>query len=42
MLIDAATRKFKKLSEAEVKDYIAKADIKKPEPEVAKRPEREE
>jgi len=40
--IDAATRKFRKLNEAEVKEYIAKADIKKPEAEAAKRPEREE
>ena len=41
-IIDASTRKFRKLSESEVKDYIAKADIKKPEAEAAARPEREE
>ncbi len=41
-IIDAQTRKFRKLTEAEVKDHIARADIKKPEGEAAKRPEREE
>jgi proteasome alpha subunit len=41
-IIDAHTRKFRKLVEAEVKEYITRADIKKPEVEAAKRPEREE
>ena len=42
-VIEASTRKFRKLSESEVKDYIASADIKKPESEVAPKPaEREE
>jgi proteasome alpha subunit len=41
-IIDAQTRKFRKLSEAEVKELITRADIKKPEVEAAKRPEREE
>ncbi|HUL61872.1 MAG TPA: archaeal proteasome endopeptidase complex subunit alpha [Methanocella sp.] len=41
-VIDAKTRKFRKLGEPEVKEYIAKADIKKPDVAEVKRPEREE
>ncbi|HMK46767.1 MAG TPA: archaeal proteasome endopeptidase complex subunit alpha [Methanocella sp.] len=41
-IIDAETRRFRKLTESEVKDYISKADIKKPEAEPVARPEREE
>jgi proteasome alpha subunit len=40
-IIDAPARKFRKLTEREVKDYITKADIKKPDTEPA-RPSREE
>jgi hypothetical protein len=36
------TRKFRKLGEPEVKEYIVKADIKKPDVAEVKRPEREE
>jgi proteasome alpha subunit len=41
-IIGAVDRKFRKLSESEVKDYIVRADIKKPEVEPVARPEREE
>jgi len=36
-VIDAATRKFRKLSEAEVKDYVERAGVAKPGAEPAKR-----
>jgi proteasome alpha subunit len=40
--IDARTRKYRKLSEAEVKEFVGRADIKKPEVTDIKKPEREE
>lgn len=42
-IIEAQSRKFRKLSDVEVKEYISKAEIKKPEAEQpSARPEREE
>ncbi len=41
-IIDAKTRKYRKLGEAEVKEYVTRADIKKPEAAEVKRPDREE